>query len=152
MSDAYAMMLQIEPWHWFALGLILLVAEILTGTTYLLWPAAAAAITGAVALFGPGETMTEWVIFSVLTIALTLAGHFYVRKRLLKPHGSDTLNERAAALVGEIALAEAPFEAGHGRVRLNDTIWRAASSEPIAAGEKVAIVSVDGTLLQVKRA
>jgi membrane protein implicated in regulation of membrane protease activity len=152
MGETFALMQQVEPWHWFALGLILLIAEILTGTTYLLWPAAAAAITGVFALFGPGEVMVEWVVFAILTIALTLAGHFYIRRRWLTPHTPGDINERATTLIGQAGLADGAFVAGHGSVRLNDTIWRAASAEPIAPGDRVEVVAVEGTTLQVKRA
>jgi membrane protein implicated in regulation of membrane protease activity len=150
--DLLDMLSQIAPAHWFAIGLGLLVLEIVTGTTYLLWPAAAAALTGLFAFATPAEVPVQWAVFAVLTVALTLLGHFYVRGRILKPRGGDdTLNERASALIGQVALAEAPFEAGHGQVKLNDTIWRAASGEAIVAGEKVQVVSVDGALLRVKR-
>jgi membrane protein implicated in regulation of membrane protease activity len=153
MSDTLTLMMQIQPWHWFALGIVLLIAEVLTGTTYLLWPAAAATVTAAFALFAPGEAAAEWVVFAVLTIALTLAGHFYVRGRWLKPRAGDTrLNERSSTLIGEIALAQAPFQAGHGQVKLNDTIWRASSGEAIGTGDRVEVVAVDGALLLVKRA
>lgn len=123
----------------------------MTGTTYLLWPASAAVITAAFALLTPGQAPAQWVVFAVLTIALTLAGHFYVRGRWLKPRGNDRLNERASTLIGEIALAQAPFQAGHGQVKLNDTIWRASSGEAIGAGDRVEVVAVDGALLLVKR-
>lgn len=153
MNDTLAMMMQIQPWHWFAFGLVLLIAEVVTGTTYLLWPATAAMITAAFALFAPGDAAAEWVVFAVLTIALTLAGHFYVRGRWLKPRGGDVrLNERATALIGEIALAQSPFQAGHGQVKLNDTIWRASSGEAIGTGDRVEVVAVEGALLRVKRA
>lgn len=153
MDALFAVLSRIEPMHWLAIGLAFLVAEIVTGTTYLLWPAAAAALTGVFAFFMPESVAAQWAVFAVLTIALTFTGHFYVRGRWLKRDDSGTaLNERGAALAGQKAIAEADFAAGFGRVRLNDTIWRAASSEAIARGEMVEIVSIDGATLQVKRA
>lgn len=153
MNEVTAIVMQIEPAHWFALGLALLVAEIVTGTTYLLWPAAAAAVTGAVALFAPGEVMGHWSVFAILTIVLTVTGHYYVRGRWLKrPAGGPLLNERARDLIGQQAMADSEFVAGLGRVRLNDTVWRAASAEAIGPGEKVEVVAIDGSTLQVKRA
>jgi membrane protein implicated in regulation of membrane protease activity len=153
MDEVWSIFLQIEPAHWFALGLALLVAEIVTGTTYLLWPAAAAAVTGALGLFAPGDVAGQWAVFAILTIVLTLTGHFYVRGRWLKRNASaPPLNERARDLIGQQALADDTFVAGLGRVRLNDTVWRAASAEAIGPGEKVEVVAVDGATLQVKRA
>jgi inner membrane protein len=153
MESVLAMLMQIEPAHWLALSLALLVAEIVTGTTYLLWPAAAAGVTGAFALLAPGDIAGQWAVFAVLTIVLTLTGHFYVRGRWLKrtPAGAP-LNERARGLIGQQALADSEFVAGLGRVRLNDTVWRAASAEAIGPGEMVEVVAIDGSTLQVKRA
>jgi membrane protein implicated in regulation of membrane protease activity len=141
----------IEPTHWFALGFAFLVAEILTGTTYLLWPAAAAALTALLALFAPADIAAQWAVFAVLTIALTVTGHFYVRGKWLKRQENTVLNERAHTLVGQIAIAASAFEAGMGRVRLGDTVWQASSAEAIADGQQVTVVGVDGSTLQVKK-
>lgn len=153
MDEVTAIVMQIEPTHWLAFALVLLVAEIVTGTTYLLWPAAAAAVTGALAFFAMGDVAGQWAVFALLTIVLTVTGHFYVRGRWLKrPAGGPPLNERARDLIGRQAMADTEFVAGLGRVRLNDTVWRAASAESIVAGEKVEVVAIDGSTLQVKRA
>ena len=124
MIDVLALVMQIEPAHWFALGFALLVAEIVTGTTYLLWPAAAAALTGLIAQFTPADLAGQWATFAVLAIALTLTGHFYVRGRWLKREQGGLLNERAHTLVGQNGLADGAFVAGVGRVKLHDTVRR----------------------------
>jgi hypothetical protein len=152
MNGLLAVVTQIEPAHWFALGFALLVAEIVTGTTYLLWPAAAAAVTGLLAQFTPADIAGQWATFAVLAIVLTLTGHFYVRGRWLKRQDGEQLNERAHTLVGQIGLADGAFVAGLGRVRLDDTVWRAESGDAIELGDKVSVVGVDGATLQVKRA
>ena len=146
-----AWMSHIEPTHWFALGFAFLVAEILTGTTYLLWPAAAAALTALLALFAPADVAQQWAVFAVLTIVLTVTGHFYVRGKWLKRQEHTVLNERAHTLVGQSAIAAAPFAARMGRVRLGDTVWQASSADAIGAGEQVTVVGVDGSTLQVKK-
>jgi inner membrane protein len=153
MDALFDMLARVEPMHWLAIALVFLVAEIVTGTTYLLWPAAAAALTAALAFLMPVDVAVQWAAFAVLTIVLTFTGHYYVRGRWLKRTDEATpLNERATTMAGQKGVAEADFAAGFGRVRLNDTIWRAASSDAIARGEMVEIVSVDGATLQVKRA
>ena len=142
----------LQPAHWLAFGFVLLIAEMLTGTTYILWPAVAAGITGLLA-FSPAVTW-QWQIalFALLTIVLTLAGR-PLRGRLYRRNGASLLNERAASLVGQRGATAGPFVDGLGAVHINDSVWRAKSAEPIAAGGvTVQVLAVDGSTLTVKPA
>lgn len=141
----------VEYWHWLVLGLALLIAELLTGSTYLLWPAVAAWIVGVIALLFAIAFPAQLAIFSVATIALTLTGRTYVKGRWLMSGGDPHLNEPAARLIGSVAYAAADFVEGAGRVKLADSEWRAESSDPIAAGDAVSVYAVDGATLKVRR-
>jgi membrane protein implicated in regulation of membrane protease activity len=149
MSAMAGFFASLEPQHWFVAGLVLLIAEMMSGTTYLLWPAAAAFIVGLLGLTG----MTSWIadisLFAVLVIALTAFGRPLVQ-RLRTGGGSPLLNERAAQLIGGSAVVTA-FSNGVGSVKVQDTIWRATSDEMLAPGETVTIASADGVTLKVKR-
>ena len=139
------------PQHWLVLGLILLIAEMATGTTYLLWPAVAAFITAVISFLG----LTNWIadigIFAVLVIMLTAFGRPLVKRwRHAHMGANEKLNERGRALVGSQAIVSA-FANGVGSVKVNDTIWRAVSDEPIEAGQSVEIAGVEGATLKVKR-
>lgn len=137
------------PQHWLVFGLALLIAEMATGTTYLLWPAVAAFLTALVSWMAPTSWSAEFAVFAALVVALTAFGRPLLQ-RWREQGGESTLNERSASLIGERGQITA-FENGVGSVKLNDTIWRAASSEQLAAGENVEIVAVDGVTLKVKR-
>lgn len=136
------------PQHWIVLGLVLLIAEMLTGTTYLLWPAVAAFV---VALF-TWSGMTTWVadvgIFAVLVILLTLFGRPLVR-RLRDEGAAKGLNDRARTLVGMRGHMMS-FEDGVGSVKINDTVWRAVSDVNLAVGQHVEVASVEGVTLKVQ--
>lgn len=136
--------------HWFVLALVLLIAELMTGTLYLLWPAVAAGITGLFALMFGWGVLPEIALFSVLTIALTAFGRPLVKNRLLATPSGPVLNERNITLVGARGSATAAFVNGAGEVKLNDTVWRAQSKDAVAAGQSVEVLSVDGTMLTVK--
>lgn len=139
------------PQHWLVLGLVLLIAEMLTGTTYLLWPAVAAFITALISFFGITNWLADVAIFAVLVIALTAFGRPLVaRWRKVHAGANEKLNERGKSLVGGHAVVAA-FANGVGSVRVNDTIWRAVSDDALEAGQNVEIVGVDGTTLKVKR-
>ena len=142
---------QIAPQHWLALAFVLLIAEMMSGTTYLLWPAVAAGITGLVAFIPNVPWGVEVALFAVLVIALTAFGKPLVRNRLLHAPAT-TLNERAADLVGARGAAAGDFVNGLGAVRINDSVWRAKSDAPVAAGVTVEVLSVEGVTLTVKPA
>jgi len=135
--------------HWAGFGVALLIAELLTGTTYILWPAVAAFVVALASYFGLHYWAIDVALFAVLTIALTAFAHPIV-KRWRLAQGGTLINERATQLIGVRAVLTA-FANGVGSVKINDSIWRAVSDEPLIAGEQVVIAEVHGTTLTVKR-
>jgi membrane protein implicated in regulation of membrane protease activity len=149
--------LQTAPfWYWFVLAVALLIVEISTGTTYFLWPAAAAFITGFADIFPlDGAWRAQLLLFAVITIALTIFATPRVKPLLTRGQvDHHTLNERGAQKIGKRARVEEGFLAGEGKVRFGDTVWlaRGEAGENFEAGANVEIVRVDGALLVVKAA
>jgi membrane protein implicated in regulation of membrane protease activity len=150
MDTLIAFFTGLGPQHWLILGLILLIAEMASGTTYLLWPAVAAFLTALVSLTGATSWMIDMAIFAVLVIALTFFGRPIVQ-RWRQEGAASGLNERSSTLIGtrgEITV----FANGAGSVKVNDTVWRAVSDESLTPGEAVVVDSVDGATLKVRRA
>ena len=141
-------------WYWWALAAVLLMLEIATGTTYFLWPAAAAALVGFVDIWPlDGEWRVQLLIFAVVTVLLTVFGTPRVKPWLHRSQQDHlTLNERGAQKIGRRVKVEEAFAAGEGRVRLGDSVWAAASEtgENFAVGAEVEIIRVDGAKLFVK--
>ena len=137
------------PQHWAVLGLILLIAEMVSGTTYLLWPAVAAFATALVSWLAPTGWIAEVAIFAVLVVVLTYFGHPMV-KRFRNEGAAHGLNERSQTLLGKRGVVQ-NFANGVGVVKVQDTVWRAVSDEALEAGQAVEIASVDGPTLKVKR-
>ncbi len=141
-------------WYWFVLAVILLIVEISTGTTYFLWPAAAATAVG-VADFWPldGQWRLQLLIFAAITVALTIFATPKVKPWLHKSQKDHlTLNEGGAQKIGKRVRVEEAFASGRGRVRFADSVWAAESEkgENFALGADVEIVRVDGARLFVK--
>ncbi len=135
--------------RWMVFGFALLVLEVLTGTTYILWPAAAALIVGLIVLVVPLAWPMQMLLFALISVGLLFYGHNKVvaARKARKP--SD-LNERAKSMVGKRVKAVVDFDAGEGRVQVGDTQWRAAMEEGNAkTGDELRIVSVKGTTLYV---
>lgn len=135
---------------WLILGVILLVLEVVTGTTYILWPAVAALIVGVIVFVLPLAWEMQFLLFFLLSAILLVAGHKYVRPKMKGGEPSD-LNDRARSMIGMRVKAVADFETGLGRVHVGDTQWRASISEGNpSAGDELRVVSVKGTTLQVE--
>ncbi len=142
-------------WYWFVFAGILLISEIATGTTYLLWPAAAAAFVGLLDM-GPMDGMWQWqlAIFALMTFALTIFVTPYARDWIHnQPTDNEMLNQRGARQIGKVVRAHGDFVDGIGKVKLDDTVWL-AKTEPdaeIVAGTQLVVKDIKGATLIVAK-
>ena len=143
-------------WYWWVFAIALLVVELTTGSTYFLWPAIAAAVTGLISLSPLGAFwQSQLLAFAVLTIALSVVAPKYVKPWLHRTQADHQhLNERGAQKIGRLASVDAGFVNGIGKVRLGDTLWLAESEtgEDFTEGAQVVVARAEGTKLFVKGA
>jgi len=141
-------------WYWWVFAIALLVIELSTGSTYFLWPAIAAALTGLIAITPIGAFWQMQILsFAASTVALSVFAPRYVKPwlhRTQKDH--QLLNESGAQKVGRRATVDETFANGVGKVRMGDTLWIAESEtgENFDAGATVTVARVDGTKLFVE--
>lgn len=136
-------------WWWLGIAAALLIAELLTGTTYILWPATSAFVTALIASFVGWPV--ELIVFAGLGVAFLILGDRYLKPRL-KSGADSGLNTRATYLVGERVTIVGGFSEGKGRVRHGDTEWSAKSEDgsDLADGTSATVAALDGTRLVVK--
>lgn len=138
-------------WHWWVLGLLLLVAEMLSPTGFfLLWIGAAAILVGGLAWGIPALTWEpQLLLFGVLSV-----GSFFVWRHFrAKETASDqpTLNRRGHSYVGRTFTLNTPIVNGIGTLHVDDSQWRITGPD-VAAGAQVRVVAADGTSLRVELA
>ncbi len=136
-------------WAWLALAAILLAAEVVTGSGYLLWPAASAVVVALVSGFGLGAPV-ELTAFAGLTIVTTFVARRYLPSPFL-PKGPDVTDPHLR-IIGRQGHAAGAFLNGHGRVFVDGKEWAAelADGDELAAGAQVQVVAVlSGASLQV---
>ena len=150
--DLFATYLTHPFWWWVAAAAALLAAEVATGTSYLLWPAASAAVVGVLALVGLKLPMgADVALFAVLTIASTLTARRYLRR---PNHGPD-INDPHHRIAGQQGQAVTAFAGGRGRVFVDGKEWAAEAddAEALDQGARIEVVSVlDGGRLKVRPA
>lgn len=147
-------------WIWLTLGLVLLGAETLLGTQWLLWSAAAAGLVAVICLtglpFGIVIQVALFVILSLLGAVLT--------RRFLKvsgPHHGD-INDPHLRIVGKQADVLSGFDAvtggeRTGRVLFDGVEWPAVldapdSDDTFAASDRVVVTAVRDGRMFVKSA
>ncbi len=137
-ADFYAL----HPmWTWLAVALVLLTAEIITGTGWLLWPAACAAVVAILAVATrslglPGEI----IVFCLLSVASSLTARRYLKKDDVQP--GQNINDRGHSIVGKTGQVMS-LNAGHARVLVEGAEWE-AEGEGLETGAKVEVVRVLG--------
>jgi len=139
----------IEPhWAWLIAAAVMGIAEMIVPGVFLIWLAAAAAVTGVVALALPIDPAAQFALFGLLSLA---AVYFGRRMYAANPvESSDPLlNDRATRLIGETLVVVAAIENGRGRVAVGDTVWPARGADA-ATGSRVRVTGAEGTALLVE--
>lgn len=146
--------LELGPWSWWVLGLVLLAAEVVAPGVFLVWIGIAAILTGAVSLLlweaGFWVWQAQFVFFAVLSVVAVFIG-----RRLLARSGDTSdeplLNQRGARLIGRTVVLEQPIVEGRGRIRLDATTWP-VNGPDLPAGARVKVTGSSGSHLIVESA
>lgn len=139
------------PWFWWIFAGILLVGEMLMPGFFLLWLAAAAALTGAVDLaFGLGW-QSEVIIFAALSLALVLVSWKWVMESRRMKSDQPNLNQRHHAYVGKVVPLAQAIVNGSGKVRIEDALWDVDGPD-LPQGARVRISGVEGLRLKAEKA
>ena len=142
---------RLNLWAWWAIAGLLLIGEVLTGTTYFLWIAAAAFMTGFAALEVLGVSwQLQLALFTLMSMLSLWAGDRWVRPKLSQ--GVDSgLNARGDRMIGQTVITTSDFVAGRGRVSFGDTEWAAETQDgqDPKVGSRMSVVEVKGVMLLV---
>ena len=129
-------------WMWWVLAVVLVGAELFTGTFYLLAAGAAFALGGVVAWLGGSPSM-QMLASGVLAVAGTIAAHQW-RKLHAMPAPQTGLD------VGQEVQVLAWHDNGTARVNYRGTQWDAEIAAPSAArAQTMYIVDTRGSTLVI---
>ncbi|WP_108809775.1 NfeD family protein [Sphingorhabdus sp. Alg231-15] len=131
---------------WLTLAALLALAEIFVPGVFLIWVAAAAAVTGIASTFIELTLAGQLTLFGLSTIASVLLGRRWYLTNVVKSE-DPLLNDRAARMIGTTVTVVKPVNATSGRVKVADGIWSARGPD-LKKGETARIVDVaDGVLI-----
>jgi membrane protein implicated in regulation of membrane protease activity len=138
-------------WHWWALGLALVVVEMVAPGVFFLWLGIAAGLVGFMLLAAPDLSwQTQVLSFAVLSVVSVAAGRWILKRH---PIHSDEprLNRRGEQYVGRVFTLEQPIVNGQGKIRVDDSTWKVEGAD-CASGTRVRVVGVDGVVLRIEPA
>ena len=143
--------LGLEPhWWWLIIAAILGIAEILVPGVFLIWLAAAAAVTGFIAMASGIGLAFQFGLFALLAIGAVYWGRRYYTNNPIQS-SDPLLNDRAGRLLGQTVIVVAAIEGGTGRVKVGDSVWNAKGADA-EVGARVRITGAEGTCLLVEPA
>jgi inner membrane protein len=140
------MMLTVDYWHWWILGCILLIFELLLPGVFFMWPAIAAGLMGFLLLILPQLSFPMQVFIFALVSAFSVAAwHWYMRKHPVESQ-DPLLNQRLARYVGRTVVLVEPIVNGSGRARIDDSWWKVIGPD-CPVGSAVKIIGTDNSML-----
>ncbi|MEC3976826.1 NfeD family protein [Amycolatopsis sp. H20-H5] len=128
---------------WLIVGILLMIAEVLSGDFVLI-------MIGAGALFGAGSAalsgnpFIDVAVFAIASVGMLVLVRPALKRRLLS--GPD-IKTNADALIGARAVVLSTVDVDSGRVKLAGDVWSArclSEGEPISPGTTVTVVEISG--------
>ncbi len=116
--------MNLQYW-WWILAAILVVAELLTGTLYLLAIALGAAAAGLAALFG----LSGWLQLLICALVTALGAYWVHRKRIAEPpEPPESQNPNLQTDIGHYVYVQSWESGGRARVQYRGTEWDAVAT------------------------
>jgi membrane protein implicated in regulation of membrane protease activity len=145
----------LEWWQWEIAGIALVLLELAIPAFFVIWFGLGAMLVGLVLLVAGELSLTTQIVLWILaSVAMTVLWFRVFRRSRHK----TLVGTAAGEVIGEVGLlvsAVAPFE--RGRVRFQRPVlgaeeWACMAESPIAAGERVRVVAVEGSFVRVVKA
>lgn len=145
----------IQPWHWFVLGIMLIIFEIFLPSFTALWFGVAACLVAILLWIFPSLSievqLVSWIILSVIFTVFWF--------RFLKPLSYDKTKAGIPreAMLGQIGMIIAvPVVEHTGVVRFSMPIlgadeWQCRSQDTLAIGDRVSVVEILGNDVVVRK-
>jgi len=137
-------------WHWFILGLMLLILEAFGAAGFVLGAAIGSLLTGIIVwILGDPSWEAQIIIGAILATACSIV-YWRFFKADLQASDRPDLNQKTAQFIGrKLTLPkDIDFE---GRIQIGDTFWKVKSENSLKEGDIVEVVSVDETTLRIEK-
>jgi len=141
---------------WCILGAVLIIAEIFTTGFVLLWFGIGALLAALASFVGIDSLVIQFLIFAGVSIALTAASRTIFINYFTRDKSEPGLRSGVDALPGKVGtvVSSSKGALNEGAVKVFGSTWTAypaAGEQPLEAGERVCVESVEGASIYVRR-
>ena len=140
---------------WFAIGFLLILAELFVPGTYLIWFGFSAFAMGIIVSIFSLSAIEILVLFALISAVFAGFGWYAYAKVLNKtkvPEKYKYLNDMAGAHIGKIYNLSENVVDGRAKAKVGDSFWLVEIDEPLKKGAKVKITDVkDGVILVAEK-
>ena len=135
---------------------MLVVAEVFTSGFVLLWFGIGALAAGLAGLLGVHSIVLQFLIFAVVSIALTAASRTIFVNYFSREKSGGDLKSGVESLPGKIGTVVSSSRGAmhEGAVKVFGSTWTAypaEGEEPLEAGDRVEVTRVQGASIYVRR-
>lgn len=143
-----------EWWHWIVGGIVLVLAELMIPSFFIVWFGLGALLVGLLTLAFDLSVTAQLATWTLASIAMVVLW-FRVFKQSFQKTRVGTADGEVIGEVGLLVTAVAPFERGKVRFQrpiLGSEEWICMADAAIAAGERVKVISIEGSFVKVGKA
>lgn len=145
----------LQWWHWIVFGIALTLAELAIPSFFIIWFGLGAILVGLLLVLAPALSLTvQLAVWAVASVAMVVLWF-----RVFRPGMQRTrIGQSDGEIIGEpglLVVDVAPYVRGRVRFQkplLGSEEWACIADEAISAGERIRVVSVEGSFLKVTKA
>ncbi|MCI0507647.1 MAG: NfeD family protein [Gammaproteobacteria bacterium] len=140
---------QLDFWHWWVLGIVLIILELFAPGAFFLWMGIAAGLVGLILVIAPGMAWQyQLIVFAAVSVVSIVVWRSYLSRH---PTQTDrpALNMRGEQYVGRVFTLSEPIVNGSGKIKVDDSMWK-IEGEDCNAGAKVKVTRTEGAVLKVE--
>jgi membrane protein implicated in regulation of membrane protease activity len=139
-------------WHWFVLGIVLMLLEIFIPSFTIFWFGLGALVVGLLTISIDLNFTTQIFIWAIASVIFTILWFKFLKPKMVDKAMADHPRE---AVIGESGqVIKVPTEGSRGVVRfitplLGDDEWDFISEDEVTLGDRVHIKDISGNTLVV---
>lgn len=148
-------MFAIQPWHWLAFGMILIMFELVVPSFTIIWFGCGAIIVAGLAWIVPSLTISMQIFsWAIASIFFTVIWFFVFKPKMIDKTKAGISLE---AVLGESGLViRVPHENVRGIVKFTTPLlgaeeWQFICRDSVMRGDRVTVINVSGNTLIVQK-
>lgn len=148
-------MFTIQPWHWLAFGMILIMFELAVPSFTIIWFGCGAIIVAGLVWISPGLTLSMQIFsWAIASISFTVIWFFVFKPKMIDRTKAGISLE---AVLGESGLViKIPHDNVRGIIKFTTPLlgaeeWQFICRESVMPGDRVTVINVSGNTLIVQK-